>query len=44
MGTRVFGILASPRETFQRVMADPRWIGILALSVGGVAAAQPARS
>ena len=34
---RVFGILVSPRETFERVVADPRWIGVLALSVGGVA-------
>ena len=37
LGARVFGILTSPRETFERVMADPRWIGVLALSVGGVA-------
>lgn len=37
LGTRVIGILTSPRETFERVMADPRWIGVLALSVGGAA-------
>lgn len=37
LGARAIGILTSPRETFERVMADPRWIGILALSVGGVA-------
>ena len=34
---RIFGVLTSPRETFERVMADPRWVGILALSVGAVA-------
>ena len=38
LAARVLGILTSPRETFERVMADPRWIGILVLSVGGVAA------
>ena len=37
LGARLLGILTSPRETFERVMADPRWIGVLALSVGGVA-------
>ena len=37
LGARVLGILTSPRETFERVMADPRWVGVLALSVGSVA-------
>ncbi len=37
LGARVLGVLTSPRETFERVMADPRWIGILVLGVGGVA-------
>lgn len=37
LGARVIGILTSPRETFERVMADPRWVGVLALSVGSVA-------
>ena len=37
LGTRFIGILTSPRETFERVMADPRCIGILALGVGAVA-------
>lgn len=37
LAARVLGILTSPRETFERVTADPRWIGVLALSVGGVA-------
>ena len=34
LGARVVGVLTSPRETFERVMDDPRWVGILALSVG----------
>ena len=37
LGARLLGILTSPRETFERVIADPRWVGVLALSVGGVA-------
>ena len=37
LSARVLGILTSPRETFERVMADPRWLGVLALSVIGVA-------
>lgn len=37
LGARVLGVLTSPRETFERVMADPRWIGILVMGVGGVA-------
>ncbi len=37
LAARVLGILTSPRETFERVMADPRWLGVLALGVGGVA-------
>ncbi len=37
LGGRVFGILTSPRETFERVMADPRWVAILALGVGSMA-------
>ena len=38
LGARVVGILASPRVTFERVVANPRWMGILALGVGMVAA------
>ncbi len=38
LGGRVVGILASPRVTFERVVADPRWMGILALGVVMVAA------
>ena len=38
LGARVVGILASPRVTFERVVADPRWVGILALGVVMVAA------
>lgn len=34
LGARVVGVLTSPRETFERVMDDPRWVAILALSVG----------
>lgn len=30
---RVIGILTSPRETFARVVASPRWFGMLALTV-----------
>jgi hypothetical protein len=37
LGARIVGILTSPRQTFERAMADPRWIGVLALSVVGVA-------
>jgi hypothetical protein len=37
LGSRVLGILTSPRATFERVVVDPRWIGVLALGVGGVA-------
>ncbi len=37
LGARIVGILASPRVTFERVIADPRWIGVLALGVGAVA-------
>ena len=37
LGGRVFGILTSPRETFERVMVDPRWVAILALGVGSMA-------
>lgn len=33
LGARAVGVLTSPRETFERVMGDPRWVGILALSV-----------
>ena len=36
-GARVFGILTSPRATFERVVADPRWLGILAFAVGVIA-------
>ncbi len=42
LGARVFGILTSPRETFEGVVADPRWIAVLALSVCGVALASAA--
>ncbi len=38
LGARVIGVLTSPRETFERVAADPHWLGVLALSVGFVAA------
>ena len=34
LGARVVGVLTSPRETFERVMGDPRWVAILALGVG----------
>ena len=37
LGARVFGTLTSPRETFERVMVDPRWVAILALGVGSMA-------
>lgn len=37
LGARFLGIVTSPRETFARVAADPRWIGMLALGVGVVA-------
>ena len=37
LGARVLGILTSPRVTFERVVADPRWIGMLTLGVGAVA-------
>lgn len=37
LGARVLGILTSPRATFERVVADPRWIGVLVLAVVGVA-------
>ena len=30
--TRVLGIITSPRETFQTVVAHPRWFGVLALT------------
>ena len=33
LAARAIGILTSPRATFERVVADPRWLGILALSV-----------
>ena len=38
LGARVVGTLASPRVTFERVAAHPRWMGILALGVVTVAA------
>ena len=38
LGVRFFGILVSPRATYERVAADPNWIGILVLSLGCVAA------
>lgn len=37
LGARVVGILTSPRITFERVIDDPRWIGVLVLGVGAVA-------
>lgn len=37
LAARVLGVLTSPRETFERVMVDPRWFGVLTLGVGGVA-------
>lgn len=37
LGARFLGIVTSPRETFERVVAAPRWIGMLALGVGVVA-------
>lgn len=30
---RVFGVLTSPRDTFAKVVATPRWVGMLALSL-----------
>lgn len=30
--TRVLGIITSPRETFQSVVAHPKWFGVLALT------------
>lgn len=33
LAARAIGIVTSPRATFERVVADPRWLGILALSV-----------
>lgn len=33
LAARALGILTSPRATFERVVADPRWLGILALTV-----------
>lgn len=39
LGARFFGVLASPRRTFEQVAADPRWFGMLALGAGVVAAA-----
>jgi hypothetical protein len=30
---RVFGILTSPRDTFAKVVANPRWLGMLVLSL-----------
>ena len=33
LAARAIGILTSPRATFERVVVDPRWLGILALSV-----------
>ena len=38
LGARVVGTIASPRVTFERVVADPRWLGILTLGVVMVAA------
>ena len=37
LGARFLGVITSPRETFERVAADPRWIGMLALGAGVVA-------
>ena len=37
LGARVVGILGSPRITFERVVDDPRWIGVLVLGIGAVA-------
>ena len=40
---RVLGIITSPRETYQTVVAHPRWFGVLALTavIGAVCAALP---
>ena len=38
LGARFFGVVFSPQATFERVAADPRWIGILLLTVGLFAA------
>ncbi len=35
--SRLLGTLTSPRETFERVMVDPRWVGVLVLGVVGAA-------
>ena len=34
LATRFFGVIFSPRATFGRVIADPRWVGILVVTVG----------
>lgn len=34
---RAIGVVASPRATFEHVVAEPRWLGILAVSVAIVA-------
>ncbi len=34
LAARFFGVVFSPQTTFERVAADPRWVGILVLSVG----------
>ena len=38
LGARFFGTVFWPKETFERVAADPRWAGILILSAGLLAA------
>ena len=38
LGARFFGVVFSPQATFERVAADPRWLGMLALTVGLFAA------
>src|SRR5262249_59735940 len=34
---RIFGMLTSPKETFQSVVASPKWFGVLAISTLAVA-------
>lgn len=35
--SRFIGIITSPKDTFQSVVAHPRWLGMLALACGAVA-------
>src|SRR5688572_8204919 len=37
--SRIIGVIISPRETFQAVAAEPKWLGVMAVVVAVVAGA-----